>query len=70
MPAPRDPHAVAQPSKSGEAQQHAPRVPGGQADEPDMRADHPGKPFRTPNKTKTHPAPESATDGEPRPKPN
>lgn len=25
--------------------------------------DHPNKPFRTPNKTKTHPAPDVATDG-------
>ena len=25
--------------------------------------DHPNKPFRTPNKTKTHPAPEVGTDG-------
>lgn len=65
MPA-RDPHAVAQPSKPGEAPQHTPRVPG----ELDKNADLPGKPFRTPNKTKTHPAPERATDGEPRPKSN
>jgi hypothetical protein len=28
--------------------------------------DHPNKPFRTPNKTKTHPAPEVGTDGQPR----
>ena len=26
--------------------------------------DHPNKPFRTPNKTKTHPAPQVGTDGE------
>lgn len=32
------------------------------------RRDYPGKPFRTPNKTKTHPAPERATDGEPKPR--
>ena len=69
MPA-RDPHAVAQPSKPGEAPQHMPRVPGDQSDETGKSADHPGKPFRTPNKTKTHPAPERATDGEPKPKPN
>ena len=65
---PHDPHAVAQPSKPGEAPQHTPRVPGDQSGE--TRADPPGKPFRTPNKTKTHPAPERATDGEPKPKPN
>jgi hypothetical protein len=27
------------------------------------RRDHPGKPFRTPSKNKTHPAPEVGTDG-------
>lgn len=70
MPAPRDPLAVAHLSKPGEAPQHTPRVPGDRRDEPDIRGDHPGKPFRTPNKTKTHPAPERATDGKPRPKPN
>jgi len=31
--------------------------------------DHPNKPFRTPNKTKTHPAPEIGTDGQ-RPSPS
>ena len=36
--------------------------------EAEHRRDHPGKPFRTPNKTKTHPAPERATDGEPKPR--
>lgn len=70
MPAPHDPHAVAQPSKVGEAPQHEPRVPGGKTDEADALRDHPGKPFRTPNKTKTHPAPERATDGEPKPRTN
>ncbi len=70
MPAPRDPHAVAQPSKTGEAPQHEPRVPGAKTDEADARRDHPGKPFRTPNKTKTHPAPERGTDGEPKPRVN
>lgn len=29
------------------------------------KSDPPGKPFRTPNKNKTHPAPETATDGHP-----
>ena len=51
---PQDPHAV-------NRRQHEPRVPGAQADE--AKPDHPGKPFRTPNKTKTHPAPDVATDG-------
>jgi hypothetical protein len=37
-----------------EEEQDAPREP---------QRDHPGKPFRTPNKTKTHAAPEVATDG-------
>jgi hypothetical protein len=32
--------------------------------EPEKR-DPPGKPFRTPGKNKTHPAPETATDGHP-----
>lgn len=68
MSTPRDPHAVAQPSRPDEAPQHDPRVPGGQTDEPGERVDPPGKPFRTPNKSKTHPAPERATDGEPRPR--
>lgn len=63
----RDPHAVAQPSKSSEAPQHDPRLPGAQSDET-APLDHPNKPFRTPNKTKTHPAPERATDGEPKPR--
>lgn len=58
MNTPRDPHAVAPPAHPGEAPQHEPRVPG----------DPPGKPFRTPNKTKTHPAPERGTDGEPKPR--
>ncbi len=62
----RDPHAVAQPSDAGEAPQHEPRVPGDQTDDADTRTDHPGKPFRTPNKTKTHAAPERATDGDPK----
>lgn len=70
MPAPRDPHAVAQPSKAGEAPQHTPRVPGEQGDDAEARRDHPNKPFRTPNKTKTHPAPERATDGEPKSRDN
>ncbi len=61
----RDPHAVSQPSKVGEAPQHDPRVPGQQTDEHEQGLDHPGKPFRTPNKTKTRPAPEKGTDGEP-----
>jgi hypothetical protein len=30
---------------------------------PSPPRDHPNKPFRTPNKTKTHPAPEVGTDG-------
>ncbi len=55
----RDPHAV-------NAKQHEPRLPGGQTDEPELRPDHPGKPFRTPSKNKTHPAPEIGTDGDPR----
>jgi hypothetical protein len=55
------------PAKLPPDTQHEPRVPGGQADEPDARQDHPNKPFRTPNKTKTHPAPDIGTDGEPRP---
>ena len=46
--------------------QHEPRVPGGKLDEKE-RSDPPGKPFRTPNKTKTHPAPHHGTDGEARP---
>jgi hypothetical protein len=49
--------------------QHEPRVPGGQLDEPEIRddhpkVDHPNKPFRTPSKNKTHPAPEVGTDGD------
>jgi hypothetical protein len=68
MSTPHDPLAVTQPSKAGEAPQHDPRVPGGKTDEPDIRQDHPNKPFRTPNKTKTHPAPDCATDGEPAPR--
>ena len=52
------------PERPARAAQHEPRVPGGQADE-DAKRDHPGKPFRTPNKTKTHPAPETGTDGDP-----
>lgn len=63
----RDPHAVVQPSKAGEAPQHEPRVPGDQTDDAAAGTDHPGKPFRTPNKTKTHAAPERATDGNPKP---
>jgi hypothetical protein len=39
-----------------------------EAESEKARQDHPGKPFRTPNKTKTHPAPERATDGEPKPR--
>ena len=66
----RDPHAVAQPSKPDEAPQHAPRTPGEQIDEAKTSRDHAGKPFRTPNKTKTHPAPERATDGEPKSRDN
>jgi hypothetical protein len=65
MPNNLDPHAV-------NPAQHEPRVPGGKSDE-DEKRDPPGKPFRTPNKTKTHPAPETATDGDPRdrtPKPD
>jgi len=50
-----DPHAV-------NGRQHEPRVPGAQAEEADKK-DPPGKPFRTPNKTKTHPAPDVGTDG-------
>ncbi|HVY90720.1 MAG TPA: hypothetical protein VG942_17775 [Hyphomonadaceae bacterium] len=46
--------------------QHEPRVPGDKRDETEPK-DPPGKPFRTPNKTKTHPAPQHGTDGEPRP---
>jgi hypothetical protein len=65
----RDPHAVSQPSKAGDAPPHDPRVPGAHADEQEGR-DHPNKPFRTPNKTKTHPAPERGTDGEPGEKKN
>jgi hypothetical protein len=49
------------------AKQRDPRVPGPNADEA-APVDHPNKPFRTPNKTKTHPAPERATDGEPKPR--
>jgi hypothetical protein len=60
----RDPHAVSQASKAGDAPQHTPRMPGARADEADGR-DHPNKPFRTPNKNRSHPAPERATDGEP-----
>lgn len=55
MPSSEDPHSV-------NDAQHEPRVPGGQADE-ETKRDHPRKPFRTPNKTKTHPAPDVATDG-------
>ena len=47
---PVDPHAI-------NSKQHEPRVPGGQADEPAVRQDHPKKPFRTPSKNKTHPRP-------------
>jgi hypothetical protein len=61
MANPPDPHAV-------NAAQHEPRVPGGKPDE-DVKPDPPGKPFRTPNKTKTHPAPETGTDGDPPEKP-
>lgn len=68
MPISRDPHAVAQPSKNGEPPQHEPRVPGEKPDESGAVPDHPNKPFRTPNKTKTHPAPERATDGAPKPR--
>ena len=55
-------------TKQPASTQHEPRVPGGAADEPEQRddhpkVDHPGKPFRTPGKNKTHPAPEVATDG-------
>jgi len=59
MPSPRQPAST----------QHEPRVPGGRPDEPDMRDDDqpnvdlPGKPFRTPGKSKTHPAPGGAADG-------
>lgn len=60
----RDPHAVYQSPKSGDAPQHEPRVPGALADEKEGQ-DHPNKPFRTPGKNKTHPAPDRATDGEP-----
>jgi len=59
----RDPHAVTQPTGADDAPQHEPRVPGATADEQEGR-DHPNKPFRTPNKNKTHPAPERGTDGE------
>ena len=37
--------------------------PGVEKPEEDLPRDPPGKPFRTPNKTKTHPAPEVGTDG-------
>lgn len=60
----RDPRAVSQASKSGDVPQHTPRAPGARTDEADSR-DHPNKPFRTPNKNKSRPAPERATDGEP-----
>ena len=63
MPTP-DPNAASQ-SVRGEVPQHEPRVPGGQIDEPGNRPDHPKKPFRTPSKNKSHPAPESGTDGDP-----
>jgi hypothetical protein len=59
MPSPRQPAST----------QHEPRVPGGRPDEPDMRDDDqpnvdlPGKPFRTPAKSKTHPAPGAAAGG-------
>lgn len=59
MPSPKQPAST----------QHEPRIPGGRPDEPDVRdddqpkVDHPGKPFRTPGKNKTHPAPDIATDG-------
>jgi len=59
-----DPNATAQ-STRGETPQHEPRVPGGKADEPGMRPDHPNKPFRTPSKNKTHDAPDVGTDGDP-----
>lgn len=61
---PTDPNATSQ-STRGETPQHEPRVPGGKADEPGVRQDHPNKPFRTPSKNKTHPAPEVGTDGDP-----
>lgn len=51
-----DPHAV-------NPRQHEPRVPGAQADE-EAKRDHPRKPFRTPGKNKSHPAPDVATDGQ------
>jgi hypothetical protein len=59
---------MSDPKLSAETQ-HEPRVPGGQLDEPDIRddhpkVDHPKKPFRTPSKNKTHPAPEVGTDGD------
>ena len=59
-----DPNAVIK-SAHGETPQHEPRTPGGHADEPGIREDHPQKPFRTPSKNKTHPAPEVGTDGDP-----
>jgi hypothetical protein len=58
----RDPHSVNAPADG--AAQHEPRVPGGLPDER-VKYDHPGKPFRTPNKNATHPAPDRAADGEP-----
>ena len=45
-----------------------PHDPKPESEKPKQNPDHPGKPFRTPNKTKTHPAPERATDGEPKPR--
>jgi hypothetical protein len=61
---PTDPNATTQ-SAGGETPQHEPRVPGGRSDEPGHRADHPKKPFRTPSKNKSHPAPDAGTDGDP-----
>lgn len=66
----RDPRAVAHSSKAGKAPQHEPRIPDDQTDDAATHTDHPGKPFRTPNKTKTHAAPEQATDGNPKPRSN
>jgi hypothetical protein len=59
MANPRDPH----PPRAS-APRHEPRAAGRPADEP-VKRDPPGKPFRTPAKNKTHPAPETATDADP-----
>ena len=55
-------------SGTGDDRKDADRMESENAKPPAPARDHPNKPFRTPNKTKTHPAPEVGTDGQ-RPSP-